>query len=156
TCRMVSILCRYRASVHFEFLQCVWEWKRQSLVAVWIVVYSSVQQERQTIIRSSTNRNDVRRIVPRGILRSTADSSSRQNDQFGHLPSVERQLHHTHVVDDLADSGVSRFDERRVRLYFDGFRNLADFHRDVDLWICIDLQDDSGLHKHPETREACF
>ena len=87
---------------------------------------AAVEQERHAIIATAADGNDVRRIVTRRVLHSTADRCARQRDELRHLPAVQRQLHHAHVVHDLADAGAARLHERSVSLNFDGFRNLAD------------------------------
>jgi len=40
---------------------------------------------------------------------------------------LERQFHYTHVVDHLADTGLTSFYQRGIRLYFNRLRNLTDF-----------------------------
>ena len=89
-------------------------------------------------------------------MTSAADGSARKDDQFRHLTPIERELHDAHVIDDLADTGVSRFDECGIRLNFYSFGNLTDCHHDVDFGIGTNLQDDSSLYKHPEPRKGGF
>src|SRR5947207_5241513 len=116
----------------------------------------TVQHERETVVGSAADRNDVGGIIPRSILTSTTNSSAGKNNQFGHLTPIERQFHNAHVIDDLADAGVARFHERGIRLNFYSFGNLTDCHHDVDFGIGTNLQDDSRLYKHPEHRKGGF
>ena len=57
---------------------------------------------------------------------------SGQRDQFDDLPSVQWQFENSGVLDNLADAHASCFHQRRVRLNFNLFTDLADFQDRID------------------------
>src|SRR5262249_35493520 len=72
-------------------------------------------------------------------------SSRRKRDQIVHVPSVQRQLEHAGVFDDLTHAGVSGLHQCRVGLHFHLFGYLSYFKYRIDNRAGVYLQDDSGL-----------
>jgi hypothetical protein len=77
----------------------------------------------------------------------------REEDQLGHLASVERQLDDALVIDDLADARAVSFDGRRVAGHRHLLRHVADPQRHVDHWIRADLEHDTVLDIGVEARQ---
>ena len=115
---------------------------------------AAIQEKCEAVVRSAGHGDDVGGIVARSVLRSATNGSAGSNDQFRHLACIQRQFHDAHVIHDLADTRVPRFDECGIGLDLDGLGNLADLQQDVDNGIGINLQHDSCLRKRPETGEA--
>ena len=154
--RVISILGGYRAGFDFELLHGVRKRQRQCLVAVRIVMNSSVQQKCETVVGSAGDGDNVCRIVSRSVLPPATNGRAGGDDQFGHLPRIQRQFHHANIIHDLTDTCVPRFDERGIRLDLDSLRHLSDFQHDIKHRISVDLKDDSGLHEGTETGKAGF
>ena len=92
----------------------------------------------------------------RSTGRSRLHRSATQQQQLLRVAPVERQLHDPRRFHDLTDADAARLNQRRVGLDFHLFRNLADLERDVDRRVAADLQDNSHLHKRPESGQTCL
>ena len=105
----------------------------------------------QAVIHSERNTASdryIRKIVEQSSrARIRRHCRSRERDQIGYLPAIQRQFHNALLFDDLADTDVARLDQSGVRLNLDLFADLSDFKRWIDDGIAIDLQHDSRLHE---------
>src|SRR5262245_594004 len=88
--------------------------------------------------------------------RRNLDSSTGEQQQFLSVATIERQFHNALVLDDRAYTHASSFNQRRVCLNFDCFRNLSNLQDRVDYGVCIDLQNNTGLHEGSEARKRSF
>ena len=108
---------------------------------------SSVQQKCETVVGSAGDGDNVCRIVSRSVLPPATNGRAGGDDQLRDLPRIQRQFHHAHVIHNLADTRVSRFDERGIRLDLHRLGDLTNCQYDIDFGIGIDLEHDSRLHK---------
>src|SRR3989442_12368202 len=100
---------------------------------------AAIQEKCEAVVRSAGHGDDVGGIVARSVLRSATNGSAGSNDQFRHLACIQRQFHDAHVIHDLADTRVPRFDECGIGLgrYLSG--KLAAPKQEVGNWSWIDL-----------------
>src|SRR5215471_2900106 len=159
TGRVVAVLRGQSVHFHFEFLESVWKWKRQVQIVFGIVVRSPVEHVIETAVHAAADLDDDSRVIPdsrvkRGIGRG--NGSSGEEDQFGGIAAIERQLQNPLVIDDIAYSGTAGFDESRVGLDFHFIGDLSDLKNGIHCWSRSNLQRDSGLYISPEAGQSRF
>jgi hypothetical protein len=157
---VVAVLRRQRARLNLELLHRVRKRQRQGQVVVGIVVRAPVEHVGHAVRQASRDDNcragitpnaGVERARTRGI--AAAFAASREaglEDQLGELSTVQRQLEHLLVRDDLTDARVACLDERRAPLHRDGFLQLAELERHRERRVGADLHHDAGLHIRAE------
>ena len=154
--RLHAVLRVLRAGLHADFLHRIGKRQRQVDAVVPVVVHRTVEEVLHAELLTARDRDAaaLSQAPARGI--AGIDGTASQDDERGDVAALERQRLDGLVVDDCADRGVARLDERRGR--FDGHRFLEranlELHRDHR--IAVHLQHDSRLHVGPEARERHF
>ena len=121
----------------------------------------AVERVIQGCVDSACNRNRSVGVSIPATGRSGARERCRrrascERDQIGDLPSVQWKVQDARIFDNLTDTHVAGFHQRRIRLYFDLLRNLADFQNRIDSGAAVDLQYDARLNERSKTRQARF
>src|SRR5256885_15328667 len=112
--RVLSVLSGQCAGLDLELLQRVGERQGKIQIVERIVVGAAIKKIEQPVGQAAAHGDRVRGIVPsRGGLRQAADRSTREQNQLGDLPSVERHFQDPHIIDNLSDAWPSRFNQRR-------------------------------------------
>ena len=136
-----------RAGLHAELLQRVRERQRQVEVVVRVVVKSRRRAGRRRRTPGRPPPNSRRRPMRPGCSGSTTTpvrtDGAGDLDQVRGVAAVERQLLDPFVLDDAADRGVARFDERRRRFDRTVSASSPSWQGHRDHRIAADLQHDA-------------
>ena len=155
-CRCGSMLGIDSAGFDFELLQGIRKRQRHIRAGHKINVTGSIQRVIDRITERAANLYvRFRRTVLRPACRRLHRCSGKRN-QVADLASIEGQFQDSLVLDNLTDTGVTRFHHGSVRLNLDLLRNLSHFQHGIDHRAAINLQDDSSLHKRSKSRQCCF
>ena len=119
----------------------------------------SIEQVHESVARAACDGNCRRGVIsdPRIVgIHASDNRDSREQDEFGYLPAIERQFQHALVVYDLTYRCCACFHKSRVGLDLNGFGYLSNFKDGIDDWIIIHLQNNSALSIRAEARQDCF
>src|SRR5436190_7397893 len=110
----------------------------------------AVQPERDSASDAAGYRNCDGRIIPDAVIRHSWSRQSGQENELGHLASVQRQLENALIVHDGSHAGVSRFNQSSVGADLDRLSNLTDLEDGINGGVAIDLKHDSSLNVSAE------
>ena len=156
---MVAVLRGQRAGFDLEFLQRIGERQGKREVVVGIFMDGAVEQVHGGVAALSAGYGDhdggvVTDVVDRAITGQTGHAG--QQDQFERVAAVQRHFGDALVVDDLADAGRVGLDLDSVGFDGDLLVYRADFERNVEGRIGVDLEDDARLDGGAEAWFGCF
>ena len=144
------------AGFDFELLQGIRKRQRHIRAGHKINVTGSIQRVIDRIPERAAHLYvRFRRAILRPACRRLHGCSGKRN-QVADLASIEGQFQDSLVLDNLTDTGVTRFHHGSVRLNLDLLRNLSHFQHGIDHRAAINLQDDSSLQKRAKSRQCCF
>ena len=155
---VMSVPRLQRARLDAELLERIGERHGEVEVRARIVVARAIHHVHRAAGRTARDRNRHRRIVAaRGETARRIDrDAGREQQQVGDLASIERQLQHALVVNQLANARAPRFDHRRIRLHGNLLRHGAEREHDVDRRRRVDGQHDTRLDIRTKTLERGF
>src|SRR5262249_38892366 len=140
-----------------EFLQRVREWNRKIQVIERVGMDSAIQRECRGASRQSGNDDTDPALQSAGRrIGAGRNSSSQQRQEIGRIPALKRQVDYLLVLDDLTNSQIASLDHRYIRLNLHLLIHLADFERNSQVWVLVDTEFNSGLHKRAEPRQRRF
>ena len=154
---MKPVAGRHRAHLNTELLYRIRKWNRRAYIGEQIIVAATVQQIKGAISRTSLDRNrNLSRIVlaPNRIRRRGRHRRPSELNQRCLLPSIQRQIEYTLVLEDSSDRVALRFDHPRVGLDLYDLHCSAHLQSYINRGVDVHLQHDSGLHVGAESRQA--
>ena len=109
----------------------------------------TVQHIERLVYRTAGHGNLEGRVIAFGAVEvdqfPQADGRPRGQHQFLRPPTIQGQLHHALVIDDVAHGGALGLHHGRAGFHLDPLAYRAHLQADVDLRIAVDLQHDAGL-----------
>src|ERR1700691_3409496 len=115
----------------------------------------AVHQVDRAVGRTASDKNSLRsRIVLTANESRYRRGASGQHNKLSRDPSIEYEIDDTFTIDHLPNGGRLRFSHRDAPLNFDLLRHRADFKREIDSWVHIDLQYDPLLNGGLKARSA--
>ena len=139
-----------------EFLKGVWERQREPCSVLRVVVQRAIQEVRHAELHPAANGN-VHAALKTAVVRPPHfNGATGEDDQVGHLTSLERQLDDALLLNHFADAGALCVDERRSGLDGDRLGQLTEPQRDIDRGRRAHLEDDARLREGSEPGEHCF
>ncbi len=146
--RMQAIAGRQRAGLHAELRQRIRKRERHIHIGEAVVIVSAVEQVVGGIARAARNRDGLgtEEALAAGVGSiAVIDGRAGDRNELCRIAAIEGQVHDALLIDDLRNRILLRLHQAGVGIHLDPFRHRSHSHRDVDLGVVVDSQNNAAL-----------